>query len=316
MAAFEKQTGITVNLRSRRRGRAGRPDRDRGFSFAGRRVLHGELTALAVPGLEGAAGRRRLLDARQHAVPLQLPGRAVGRGLGPGERDGLQHVALDARPAPDVGHGAGRPRVERQDRHRRSETDFQPIVTTIARTYGEAAALRWLDAVKAQRGEPRLPGQRDGHVGGQQRPGGPRRSSTSTTGTASGPRSGAAGMHSAIAYFAPHDVGYVVDVSGAGILKSSIHQADGPAVPGLPDLVAGPGDHRPQRQLRVPDRIGGHDRAARDAVRPAPAERDHDRRAGHGRRGDQAAAGGAAAVSAASGGWPCTAPGGGPCRRC
>ena len=32
-------------------------------------------------------------------------------------------------------------------------------------------------------------------------------------------------MHSAIAYFAPHDVGYVVDVSGAGILKSSTHQA-------------------------------------------------------------------------------------------
>ena len=32
-------------------------------------------------------------------------------------------------------------------------------------------------------------------------------------------------MHSAIAYFAPRDVGYVVDVSGAGILRSSTHQA-------------------------------------------------------------------------------------------
>ena len=32
-------------------------------------------------------------------------------------------------------------------------------------------------------------------------------------------------MHSAIAYFAPHDVGYVVDVSGAAILKSSKNQA-------------------------------------------------------------------------------------------
>jgi iron(III) transport system substrate-binding protein len=31
-------------------------------------------------------------------------------------------------------------------------------------------------------------------------------------------------MHSAIAYFAPHDVGYVVDVSGAGILRSSTHK--------------------------------------------------------------------------------------------
>ncbi len=33
-------------------------------------------------------------------------------------------------------------------------------------------------------------------------------------------------MHSAIAYFAPHDVGYVVDVSGAGILRSSAHEQE------------------------------------------------------------------------------------------
>jgi iron(III) transport system substrate-binding protein len=33
-------------------------------------------------------------------------------------------------------------------------------------------------------------------------------------------------MHSAIAFFAPHDPGYVVDVSGAAVLKSSHHQAD------------------------------------------------------------------------------------------
>ena len=31
-------------------------------------------------------------------------------------------------------------------------------------------------------------------------------------------------MHSAIAYFAPHDVGYVLNVSGAGVLRSSTHQ--------------------------------------------------------------------------------------------
>ncbi len=32
------------------------------------------------------------------------------------------------------------------------ETDFQPIVTTIAQTYGNAAALRWLNGVKANAG--------------------------------------------------------------------------------------------------------------------------------------------------------------------
>ena len=37
---------------------------------------------------------------------------------------------------------------------------------------------------------------------------------------------GAGNIHSKITYFAPHDPGYVVDVSGAGILKSSKNQAE------------------------------------------------------------------------------------------
>ncbi len=41
------------------------------------------------------------------------------------------------------------------------ETDFQPIVTSVAHTYGEAAALKWLEAIKEQRRQPRLPRQRD-----------------------------------------------------------------------------------------------------------------------------------------------------------
>jgi iron(III) transport system substrate-binding protein len=36
---------------------------------------------------------------------------------------------------------------------------------------------------------------------------------------------GASNMHSDITYFAAHDPGYVLDVSGAAILKSSKHQA-------------------------------------------------------------------------------------------
>ena len=36
---------------------------------------------------------------------------------------------------------------------------------------------------------------------------------------------GAADVHSRIAYFAPRDPGYVLDISGAGILKSSKHRA-------------------------------------------------------------------------------------------
>ena len=105
-----------------------------------------------------------------------------------------------------------------------AETDFQPIITSIARTYGQAAALRWLEAVKANAGSHDYPDNE-----------------TITSEVNSGQVAlgiinqyywyreraevGASAMHSAIAYFAPHDVGYVIDVSGAAILKSSTHQA-------------------------------------------------------------------------------------------
>jgi iron(III) transport system substrate-binding protein len=105
------------------------------------------------------------------------------------------------------------------------ETDFQPIVTSVARTYGTAAALRWLEALKANAGSHQYPDNEtitDEVNRGQ---------------VALGiinqyywyrerAEVGAANMHSAIAYFAPHDVGYVVDVSGAGILRSSQHVAE------------------------------------------------------------------------------------------
>jgi iron(III) transport system substrate-binding protein len=104
-----------------------------------------------------------------------------------------------------------------------SETDFQPIVTTIAHTYGEEAALRWLEALKANAGGHLYP---DNETVADQ---------VNRGQVALGiinqyywyrerAQVGAGSMHSAIAYFAPHDVGYVLNVSGAGILKSSPHQ--------------------------------------------------------------------------------------------
>ena len=105
-----------------------------------------------------------------------------------------------------------------------SETDFQPIVTSVARTYGDAAAVRWLDGLKANAGSHTYPDNE-----------------TVTDEVNRGQAAigvinqyywyrhrvqvGASNMHSAIAYFAPRDPGYVIDVSGAGVLKSSTHQA-------------------------------------------------------------------------------------------
>jgi iron(III) transport system substrate-binding protein len=105
------------------------------------------------------------------------------------------------------------------------ETDFQPIVTSVQRTYGTAAAQRWLAALKA-------------NAGGRVYPDNETITSEVNRGQAAigiinqyywyreRAQVGAAGMHSAIAYFAPRDPGYVLDVSGAAVLKSSRHSAN------------------------------------------------------------------------------------------
>jgi iron(III) transport system substrate-binding protein len=106
-----------------------------------------------------------------------------------------------------------------------AETDFQPIVTSVAHTYGDAAALRWLEGLKANAGSHIYPnnetttdqinrgqaalGLIDQYYWYRQRA-----------------QVGASNMHSAIAYLAPRDPGYVIDVSGAAVLKSSSHQAE------------------------------------------------------------------------------------------
>jgi iron(III) transport system substrate-binding protein len=104
------------------------------------------------------------------------------------------------------------------------ETDFQPIVTSVIRAYGAARALTWLDGVKVNAG---------GHIYPD--------NETITYDVNRGIAAfglinqyywyrlraelGRSNMDSKIAYFAPHDPGYVLDVSGAGVLKSSAHQA-------------------------------------------------------------------------------------------
>jgi iron(III) transport system substrate-binding protein len=104
------------------------------------------------------------------------------------------------------------------------ETDFQPIVTSIVKRYGKQAALKWLEAIKTNAGSNIYPdneslvsqinkGQAEigiinSYYWYRQRD-----------------QVGSAGMHSAIAYLSPGDAGYVVDISGAGVLKSSKNPA-------------------------------------------------------------------------------------------
>jgi iron(III) transport system substrate-binding protein len=104
------------------------------------------------------------------------------------------------------------------------ETDVQPIITSVLRTYGRARALAWLKGIKANS---------SGHVYADNETIADEvnrgevafsvvnqyywyrlRAELGTSGTAS-----------KITYFAAHDPGYVLDVSGAAVLKSSTHKA-------------------------------------------------------------------------------------------
>jgi iron(III) transport system substrate-binding protein len=104
------------------------------------------------------------------------------------------------------------------------ETDFQPIVTSVLKTYGQAATLSWLDGIRSNAASHIVPDNE-----------------TITNEVNRGQVAfgvinqyywyrlraeiGASAMHSQVAYFAPHDPGYVINVSGAAVLKSSRHQA-------------------------------------------------------------------------------------------
>jgi iron(III) transport system substrate-binding protein len=104
------------------------------------------------------------------------------------------------------------------------ESDFFPLVVSVQRTYGTAAASAWLAGLKANAEGNLFPDNEtltnevnEGHV---------------ELGVINHyywyrerAEVGAANMHSAIATFAPRDPGYIIDVSGAGILRSSTHQA-------------------------------------------------------------------------------------------
>jgi iron(III) transport system substrate-binding protein len=101
-----------------------------------------------------------------------------------------------------------------------SETDFQPIVTSVAASYGKSEALTWLEGIKANAGDHIYP---DNETIANE---------VNRGAVAFGvvnqyywyrlrAQIGASNMHSDITYFSARDPGYVIDVSGAAILSSS-----------------------------------------------------------------------------------------------
>jgi len=104
------------------------------------------------------------------------------------------------------------------------EADFQPIVTSFLHAYGKPATLSWLQGIQANA---------SGHVYSDNET---VANQVNRGAVAFGivnqyywwrmqAEIGASSTHSKIAYFAPGDPGYIIDVSGAAVLKSSAHQA-------------------------------------------------------------------------------------------
>ena len=106
-----------------------------------------------------------------------------------------------------------------------SETDFWPIVSSVEAAKGHDATLAWLEGLKANAGA-------DDNVPDNETVTSDVNQGVSQLGLINSyywyrlrAEVGKGSMHSAVAYFAPGDPGYVQDISGAAVLKSSTHRA-------------------------------------------------------------------------------------------
>ncbi len=225
VTAFERQTGISVAVRN--------DDED---VFANQLVAEGSHSPADVlftensPPLEFLADKS-LLAPIDPSTLARVPARfnsPDGQWVGVSARVSVMIFNTDEVHRDDLPTsvlGLADPKWRGKLALAPSETDFQPIVTSVIRTYGEAVARRWLLGLKANAGDHTYPDNE-----------------TLVTAVNQGQAAvgiinqyywyreqvdvGSAGMHSSLAYFKPGDPGYVLDVSGAAVLKSSAHRAD------------------------------------------------------------------------------------------
>jgi iron(III) transport system substrate-binding protein len=224
VAAFEKQTGITVSVRS-----------DDEAVLAQQIVTEGSHSPADVfytensPPLEFLQGKG-LLSAVHSSTLAATPSKynsPQGDWVGVSARVSVliyNPSLISKSQLPTSVMQLADPKYHGKLALAAGETDFQPIVTSVLRAHGAAATQKWLKALKA-------------NAAGHLYPDNETVTSDVNKGSATfgiinqyywyrlRAEIGAGAIHSSIAHFAPHDPGYVVDVSGAAVLKSSHHQA-------------------------------------------------------------------------------------------
>jgi iron(III) transport system substrate-binding protein len=224
VAAFEKQTGIRVNVRSN--------DED---TFTDEIVTEGSNSPADVVYTENSPALAYLqdkgllapVDRSTLAHTLSRYNSPRGDWLGISARVSVliyNPSLIGASQLPTKVAELAEPKYRGKLAFAAGETDFQPIVTSYARTYGEAAALKWLEAIKENAGSHVYPDNET--ISNEVNRG------VVAFGVVNQyywyrmrAEIGASSVHSKIAYLAPRDSGYVIDVSGAGILESSTHKA-------------------------------------------------------------------------------------------
>jgi iron(III) transport system substrate-binding protein len=224
VSAFERQSGLKVSVRS--------DDED---VLAAQIVQEGSRSPADVfltensPPLEELQ-QRGLLSPVAASTLAETPSRyssPQGDWVGVSARVSvLVYNTRDLRPSQLPGSvlGLADPKWRGKLALAPAETDFQPIVTAVAARYGDARTVKWLEALRSNAG---------GHIYPD--------NETIVAQVNSGQAElgvinhyywyrlrdeiGATKIHSAEHLFSPGDPGYVIDVSGAGILASSHHQA-------------------------------------------------------------------------------------------
>jgi iron(III) transport system substrate-binding protein len=226
VAAFEKQTGIKVNVRSDDEDALGNQILQEGDNSPAD-VFYTENT----PVLEDLR-EKGLLAPVSPSTLAAVPSRydsAQGDWVGVSARASVlvyntSQIAPSQLPSSIL--ALAEPKWKGKLGFAPSETDFQPLITSITKLDGAATAERWLKGLKAN---------------GKVYPDNETVVAQVNNGeSAVGPINhyywyrlrdevGKSGVHSALHYYAPHDPGNLIDVSGAAVLKSSAHQADAQA---------------------------------------------------------------------------------------
>jgi iron(III) transport system substrate-binding protein len=223
--AFEKQTGVNVKVRN--------DDEDvltQQIAQEGSRSPADVFYTENSPPLMTLEAKG-LLSPIDPATLAEVPARfnsPTGHWVGVSARVSTlvyNTTALQASDLPSSVLGLADPKWEGKLGLAPSETDFQPIVTSLIHSEGKAATLAWLKAVKKNAASHTYPDNE-----------------TLVSAVNKGQvqlglinhyywyrlrkEEGASSMHSALANFSPADPGYVLDVSGAGVMTSSRHQAE------------------------------------------------------------------------------------------